>query len=196
LKHRMGRVKPEDWDALARKMEEPPRLAGTDESMSGVRDRERDGFAEDFDFMAGRLEASAMICCSISCHRVPTERWTPGVEQVCSPCISQGASVSSWTRHFAFHDRRGKKHQLEQEHHNIAFVFADLEALHSRNIRLTLWLLLPPFSEPFECHSSWPSSVVRPGGRLALSVDVSSFPRLRDWWLARVLMTIPGLSGT
>jgi SAM-dependent methyltransferase len=37
--------------------------------------------------------------------------------------------------------------------------------------------------------------LVRPGGRLALYVNVSSFPRLRDWWLARVIMTIPGAFG-
>lgn len=88
------------------------------------------------------------------------------------------------------------KRQTEQEHHNVTFVFGDLEALpfvaHSFDFvvaasslqRTRLNVTLPDLRR-----------LVRPGGRLALHVDVSSFPRLRDWRVARVLMTIPGALG-
>ena len=197
MKHRMGRVKPEDRDALARKLEEPPRLAGTDESMSGVRDREQDGFAEEFDFMA-RTTAGVRYDLLLNLMPQGTDR-----------ALDAGCGTGLLTMHLARRVRQvvgldisrsmiavAKKHQLEQEHHNITFLFADLEAL--------------PFAEHSFDFVVAAASVqrthlnvtllglrrlVRPGGRLALYVNVSSFPRLRDWWLARVLMTIPGAFG-
>jgi ubiquinone/menaquinone biosynthesis C-methylase UbiE len=89
-----------------------------------------------------------------------------------------------------------EKHRAEQEHHNVTFLLADLEALPfveqsfdfvvaaSSIQRTRLNVTLPDLR--------W---LVRPGGRLALHVDVSSFPRLRDWRVARILMTIPGALG-
>jgi len=76
----------------ARKMEEPPRLAGTDESMSGVRDRS-ETFRRGLRLMA-RTTGGVRYDLLLNLMPQSTDRaLDAGVGTVCSPCISQGASV-------------------------------------------------------------------------------------------------------
>jgi ubiquinone/menaquinone biosynthesis C-methylase UbiE len=85
-----------------------------------------------------------------------------------------------------------RTHRVERQQRNVEFVFADLEAL--------------PFVERSFDFVVAASSVqrtrldltlvglrrlVRPGGRLALYVMVSSYPRLRDWRPVRAILTVP-----
>jgi len=177
LSHRTGRVQPE--------------------AMSEVGDRERDDFAEEFDFMA-RTSGGARNDLLLNLLPHGTER-----------ALDAGCGTGFLTMHLAKRVRHvvgldisrsmiavARKHQVEQERHNVTFVFADLAAVpfaeHSFDFvvaassvqRTHLNVTLPGLRR-----------LVRPGGRLVLYVNVSSFPRLRDWRLARVFMTFPGALG-
>jgi SAM-dependent methyltransferase len=89
-----------------------------------------------------------------------------------------------------------RKHRAEQERDNVTFTLADLEALpfveHSFDFvvaassvqRTNLEVSVPELRR-----------MVKPGGRLALYVNVSSFPRLRDWRPIRIVGSIRAAAG-
>lgn len=120
MKHRMGRVKPEDWDALAR--------------------RERDGFAEEFDFMA-RTTAGVRYDLLLNLMPQGTDR-----------ALDAGCGTGLLTMHLARRVRQVVGLDISRSMIAVATTSPSCSRTsklsHSRNIRLTLWLLLPPFSEP------------------------------------------------
>jgi len=89
-----------------------------------------------------------------------------------------------------------RKHRAEQKQDNVTFTLADLERLPFVEHAFD-FVVAASSVQRTNLDTSLPElrRLVRPGGRLALYVNVSSFPRLRDRRLVRVLASIRAAAG-
>ena len=158
-----------------------------------ITDREWDEFAEEFHFMA-RLTGGAR-------YQVLLDLMPDNADRV----LDAGCGTGLLATHLAKRVRHvvgldispammavARRHQAEEEQQNVSFVFADLEAPPFPDHSFDFVVAASSMQRTrLEVSLRALRRLVRPGGRLALYVNVSWCPRLRDWWLARVLMMAP-----